>query len=93
MNSPFLILLFLIGSVTALGSHSESSCEEQSQHELVCSDEVREVIRKEHPDLHIPKPKKKIADIETTPAPPERPEEPEKPVDGGEYDYQYADDY
>jgi len=92
MNSPFLILLFLIGSVTALGSHSESSCEEQSQRELVCSDEVLDVIRKENPDMHIPKLKKKIADIETTPAPPERPENPEEPVEGGEYDYQYSDD-
>ncbi|KAL7013763.1 hypothetical protein ACKWTF_015569 [Chironomus riparius] len=98
MVKSFLILLFLIGAVTAFGDHSESSCEEQSEHELVCSEEIMDKVKKEHPDMFPPPPKKKIAAMETTATPPERPERPEGPegpVDGGDeyYDEYYDEEY
>ena len=107
MRKSFLILLFLIGTAVAFGPKSDSSCEENSNKELVCSDEVLEIIKKENPGVK-PPPKKKIAEMETTAAPPERPEKPERPegpvgpegpagpegpVEGGdEYGDEYYDD-
>jgi len=78
MRNSLLILLFLIGTAIAFGPKSESSCEENSNKELVCSEEVLEIIKKENPEHKQPA-KKKIANIETTAAPPERPERPESP--------------
>lgn len=91
MRKLFLIFLFLVGTSVAFGSKSESSCEENANKELVCSEEVIEIIKKENPNAQ-PPPKKKVAAIETTAAPPEMPERPELP-EHPEVDYEYYDEY
>jgi len=95
------ILLFLLGTVNIFAQKSESSCEENSNKELVCSEEVLAVIKREKEKLPDLPTKKKIKKIEVTEAPkipPSAPEgKPESDDDGGLDEYSdddyYGDDY
>lgn len=99
------ILLFLFGTVNVFALQSESSCEENSMKELVCSEEVLAVIKREQGKLpNLPK-KHKIKNVEVTEAPKTSPPMPEQKPESDDgvgseeysnddyYDDDYYDDY
>ena len=90
----------MLGTVNINAQKSEESCEENSNKELVCSDEVLEVIKREQGTVPNLPTKHKIDNLEVTKAPLAPPPGPEgKPKGDGdgsldEYsDDEYYDEY